>query len=98
MSVQASEQSLIKALLISQRSYSLVSERLLCKQKRLCRSPSHIAVWLASLTQRERSIVRLVAQGLSNSEIADQACISTITVRHHLTRIFDKLGVESRQN
>ena len=58
---------------------------------------SHIAAWPAPLTQRERDIVRLVGQGLSNKEIADQACIATITVRHHLTRIFDKLGVASRQ-
>lgn len=57
----------------------------------------HISGWPASLTQRERDIVRLVSQGLSNKEIADQACISAITVRHHLTRIFDKLGVAGRQ-
>jgi DNA-binding NarL/FixJ family response regulator len=62
-----------------------------------CSLSQPIAVSSASLTQRERDIVRLVGQGLSNKEIANQACISVITVRHHLTSIFDKLGVASRQ-
>ncbi len=38
-----------------------------------------LAVWPASLTQRERDIVQLVGQGLSNKQIAAQACISV----HH---------------
>ena len=53
--------------------------------------------WLASLTEREREIVALIGQGLSNKDIADRLCISVITVRHHLTSVFDKLGVSSRQ-
>jgi DNA-binding NarL/FixJ family response regulator len=48
------------------------------------------------LTKREREIIPLIGQGLSNREIGDRLCISTITVRHHLTSIFDKLGVASR--
>lgn len=51
----------------------------------------------ASLTQREREIIALVGQGLSNKDIAQRLCISGITVRHHLTSIFDKLGVATRQ-
>jgi DNA-binding NarL/FixJ family response regulator len=39
----------------------------------------------------------LVGQGLSNKDIADRLCISAITVRHHLTSIFDKVGVSNRQ-
>jgi DNA-binding NarL/FixJ family response regulator len=63
-----------------------------------CSGPKcHIAAWPASLTQRERDIVRLVSQGLSNKEIAGHLCISAITARHHLTSIFDKLGVSGRQ-
>jgi DNA-binding NarL/FixJ family response regulator len=38
----------------------------------------------------------LIGHGFSNREIGDRLCISTITVRHHLTSIFDKLGVTSR--
>ena len=51
-----------------------------------------------SLTGRERSVIALVAQGLSNRDISDRLSISDITVRHHLTNIFHKLGVANRQN
>ena len=53
--------------------------------------------WSEGLTERERDIVRLISEGLSNKDIADRLCISSITVRHHLTNIFDKLGVSNRQ-
>ena len=50
-----------------------------------------------SLTGRERSVIALFAQGLSNRDISDRLSISDITVRHHLTNIFHKLGVANRQ-
>jgi len=53
--------------------------------------------WPDVLTEREREVIRLISQGLSNKDIADRLCISSITVRHHLTSIFDKLGVSNRQ-
>ena len=53
--------------------------------------------WSDGLTEREREVVRLIGEGLSNKDIADRLCISSITVRHHLTSIFDKLGVSNRQ-
>jgi DNA-binding NarL/FixJ family response regulator len=53
--------------------------------------------WPGALTEREREVIRLIGQGLSNKDIADRLCISGITVRHHLTSIFDKLGVSTRQ-
>lgn len=49
------------------------------------------------LTERECEVVRLISEGLSNKDIANRLCISSITVRHHLTSIFDKLGVSNRQ-
>ena len=49
------------------------------------------------VTKREREIVALVGEGLSNKDIAGRLGISSITVRHHLTSIFDKLGVATRQ-
>jgi DNA-binding NarL/FixJ family response regulator len=50
------------------------------------------------LTERERHIVKLVVEGLSNKEIAARMHLADTTVRHHLTKIFDKLGVSNRQN
>ena len=55
------------------------------------------AAWPDALTEREREIIRLVRQGLSNKDIAHQLSISDSTVRHHMTSIFDKVGVPNRQ-
>ena len=60
-------------------------------------TPASTIAWPAELTERERSIIALVGRGLSNKEIAAALCISDITVRHHLTNSFDKVGVASRQ-
>lgn len=54
------------------------------------------AVMLKSLTKREREIVALIAEGLTNRELAERMCISEATVRTHLTSIFLKLGVTNR--
>jgi DNA-binding NarL/FixJ family response regulator len=53
--------------------------------------------WPEALTEREREIIRLVAQGLSNKEVAYKLSISDSTVRYHMTSIFDKVGVPNRQ-
>lgn len=48
------------------------------------------------LSQREREIVTLVAQGYKNREMAEKMFISEQTVKNHLHNIFDKLGVSDR--
>jgi DNA-binding NarL/FixJ family response regulator len=48
------------------------------------------------LSQREREIVTLVAQGFKNKEMAEKMFISEQTVKNHLHNIFDKLGVSDR--
>ena len=48
------------------------------------------------LSQREREIVSLVAQGFKNKEMAEKMFISEQTVKNHLHNIFDKLGVSDR--
>jgi DNA-binding NarL/FixJ family response regulator len=48
------------------------------------------------LTPREREIIGTILEGLSNAEIAARFSISEKTVKHHLTNIFDKLGVSNR--
>jgi DNA-binding NarL/FixJ family response regulator len=48
------------------------------------------------LTEREERVLHLLAQGMSNREIADALLVSDRTVETHLTRIFAKLGVSSR--
>jgi LuxR family maltose regulon positive regulatory protein len=48
------------------------------------------------LTERERSILELLANRLSNKEIAQQLILSPHTVRNHMANIFGKLQVENR--
>ena len=50
----------------------------------------------AHLTRREREVLQLVAQGLSNKEIARALVITTNTVKRHLKSIFEKLEVHTR--
>lgn len=54
------------------------------------------AVQVASLSPREREVIRHVLMGRRNREIAVALSISEATVRHHLTSIFGKLGVADR--
>jgi len=50
----------------------------------------------AQLSQREREIIVLIAQGYKNKEIAEKMFITEQTVKNHLHNIFDKLGVSDR--
>ncbi len=48
------------------------------------------------ISAREQEVVALLVRGLKNKEIAQVLSITPITVRHHVSHIFCKLGVESR--
>jgi ATP/maltotriose-dependent transcriptional regulator MalT len=50
----------------------------------------------SGLTAREVEVLQLVADGLSNAEIAERLVLSQRTVHAHLRSIFDKLGVNTR--
>jgi DNA-binding CsgD family transcriptional regulator len=50
----------------------------------------------AGLTAREVEVLRLVTQGLTDIQVAEQLIISPRTVNSHLTSIYNKLGVDSR--
>ena len=51
---------------------------------------------LGTLTDRETEVLRLVARGRTNAEIAQELYISETTVKTHLARLFTKLGVRDR--
>ncbi|MEJ2376808.1 MAG: alpha/beta fold hydrolase [Pseudolabrys sp.] len=51
---------------------------------------------LADLTERERAVLEGIAGGLDNAEIATSLGLSEKTVRNHITRVFDKIGVAHR--
>ena len=51
---------------------------------------------LADLTERERDVALAVGRGLSNAQIAAELYLSVPTVKAHVSRLFDKLGVTNR--
>jgi len=59
-------------------------------------NPVSESVILEELTEREMTILQLLARGLSNQAIADTLSISDRTVQSHLTRLFSKMNVSSR--
>ena len=60
------------------------------------RDPNAASAEVADLTDREREILRLVARGLTNAEIADRLLISPLTTKTHVSRILRKLDCRDR--
>lgn len=50
----------------------------------------------AGLSQRELEVLRLLARGLSNRDMAEQLYLSPDTVKHHIQHIYDKIGLSTR--
>jgi DNA-binding NarL/FixJ family response regulator len=64
--------------------------------RRPAADPAVVAPGLATLTDRELDVMRLIARGLSNSEIADELYLGEATVKTHVGRILTKLGLRDR--
>jgi len=58
--------------------------------------PSPPPIYPNDLTEREVEVLRLLAQGLTNAQLAEQLILSPYTVHAHVRSIFSKLGVTSR--
>ncbi|GAA2529986.1 response regulator [Winogradskya humida] len=75
-----------------------VTRRAVAELRRLRPAPpgDDAAARLAELSDRERDVLRLLAQGLSNTGISERLVISESTVKTHVSRILLKLGCENR--
>jgi DNA-binding NarL/FixJ family response regulator len=60
------------------------------------RSPSRESPEARSLSHREREVLVLLTEGYDNIEIATRLFVSTSTVKNHVSRLFEKLGVDNR--
>jgi DNA-binding NarL/FixJ family response regulator len=80
------------ALLSPAATRSLIGRFLTTRDTRQLSSPDR----LAALTDREREVVALAAEGLSNGEIAERLVLSPLTVKTHVNRAMVKLDVRDR--
>lgn len=64
--------------------------------KALSESSEFPVIPAEDLTDRERDVLRLLMEGMSNNEIAERLIISPSTVKYHIGNIYTKLGVDSR--
>jgi DNA-binding NarL/FixJ family response regulator len=48
------------------------------------------------ITEREAQVIRLIGQGFSNKDLAEQLCISQLTVETHVSHVLDKLKLDDR--
>ncbi len=80
------------ALLAPAVTRRLISE--FARQRRQPDVPSETA--LAALTPRETQVLRLVAEGMSNPEIAARLVVTEETVKTHVSRVLSKLGLRDR--
>ena len=72
-----------------------ITQRLVARFAEPVTSPG-IPAELTRLTERELDVLRLVARGLSNAEIASEMVVAETTVKTHVARILTKLGVRDR--
>ena len=73
-----------------------VTRRLISEFARLRPRPPHDRAPLDALTPRETEVLRLIASGLSNGEIAAQLVVGEETVKTHVSRVLNKLGARDR--
>jgi DNA-binding NarL/FixJ family response regulator len=73
-----------------------VAPRLLDRYRLLVAPAARDAARLELLTEREQEVLRLMARGATNAEIADALTVAEATVKSHVGSIFGKLGVRDR--
>ncbi|QAY68456.1 LuxR C-terminal-related transcriptional regulator [Paenibacillus protaetiae] len=87
-----------QAIRAAARGQSVLESQVAAKMMSRLRQPkaAEQASLHDELTEREMDVLKLLAQGMSNQEIADGLYIGVKTVKFHVTNIFNKLRVEDR--
>ncbi|MEV7288775.1 response regulator transcription factor [Streptomyces sp. NPDC093252] len=91
-----SPEELAAALRTVRSGEAVVAPRLLTRLIATFVSAPQLTADLTGLTARETEILRLIASGLDNTEIATTLAIGVQTVKNHVTNVFAKLGVRDR--
>jgi DNA-binding NarL/FixJ family response regulator len=96
----ASAPELVQSVLAAGRGESMISSRIAAHLVNRLRAPAPPPAadegTASDLTGREVEILRLVAEGKENSQIAGELFISPKTVKNHVASILDKLAIENR--
>jgi len=95
----APPEQLVEAIRVVARGDALLAPRItrrLIEEFARRTPPRAPAGALDELTEREREVLRLIARGMSNAEIAAALVVSETTVKTHVARILDKLDVRDR--
>lgn len=89
-------QSILPAIHAVASGQTVFGTEITAKLPKLLSESSAFAYQKYGLSQREFSVIQMVAEGLSNKEIADQLFLSEGTVRNYLSAILDKLSLRDR--
>ena len=93
----ADQEEMLRAIRAVSRGEALFGPAIAARLASFFNSSSSLsATAFPNLTDRERDVLNLLAQGLSNQEIAGRLVISVKTVRNHVSNIFSKLQVVDR--
>lgn len=88
--------SAIKAVASGQSYFSPVLSNHLLQRHQTLNEQASLSAGLAALSPTERRVLRIIAEGKSNKEIAEQLFISVRTVEHHRSNICGKLGLNGK--
>jgi len=89
-------QEIAQAIRAAVKGQPILESQVASKIMNRFRQPKEAAPAHQELTEREMEVLRLIASGKSNQEVADELFIGVKTVKFHVTNILAKLGVEDR--